>query len=146
MAEEILVRASLTDQMIDAGARLLNDIKDTDLEVVAAFWLFFTEAGEWRLVLVSPRIDKDGPRKLYEQLSEKLYAGTDKVYGIDIFNITFMSPSERLVGALADANRQSTLSSQRLPGIYLNGVYVEDLYVYFISNSLKPTRGTDWYI
>lgn len=152
MAGEILVRASLNDQMLEAGTKLLQDIKDADFEVIAAFWLFFAEAGEWRLVLVSPRVDRDGPRKLYAELSERLYNGKEKIYGIDIINVTFMSPNDKIVGALAGANwsyKRSLgygLSGQRLYDIYLNGTYIEDIYLYFIDDSIKFPRGSSWQI
>lgn len=152
MAEEILVRTSLNDQMLEAGTKLLQDIKDANFDIMAAFWLFFVEAGEWRLVLVSPRVDSDGPRKLYAELSERLYDGKEKVYGLDIMNITFMSLNDKIVGALAGANwsyKRSLgygLSGQRLYDVHLNGTYIENMYLYFIDDSIKIPRGSSWQI
>lgn len=152
MAQEILVKEVLTDRMIDAGKQLLENVGGTKADIVAAFWLYFPEASEWRLVLVSSRVDEDGPRKLYAELAEKLYRENEKVYGLDLRNITFFSPREKLVGALAGANRsykQSVghdLSGQRLTDVYLDGVYAEELYLYFMDASVKPSRGSNWYV
>jgi abortive infection bacteriophage resistance protein len=146
MDKEVLVGEILTDEMIRTGRKLINDIKDSNLKIEAAFWLYFPEAEEWRLVLVSPRVDLDGSRKLYEELAHKIYKGIDKLYGLELRNFTFLSTTDPLVRTVAGANRHLGLDNSRLSGIYLNGDYIDDLYLYFISNSIRPLRGMSWYI
>jgi hypothetical protein len=153
MAKEILVGEQLTDGMLQAGRQLLADIKQP-LEVIAAFWLLIPEAGEWRLAVVSPRVDTDGSRELYSSLWDRLYSGKDraKVYGLELYNITALSPHDKLVAALVGANssyRQSVgrdLAEQRLQDIYLNGTFVPDLYLYFIDDALRAPRGSEWVV
>ena len=147
MAKEILVGELLTEEMLEAGRRLLADVKQP-LEVVAAFWLYFPEPEEWRLALVTPRVDTDGPLELYTLLGDQIYTGDERarVYGLELSNLTVLSPRDRLVEGLIDSNRNyrkaagRDLPEQRLRGIYLDGSYVPDLYLYFIEDTPKPRR------
>ncbi len=123
--------------MINAGERLLEDIGNSDLGIVGAFWLFFAEAGEWRLVLVSPRVDRDGPRKLYEELAHRIYKDSDRLYGLQLRNFAFFSPTDTPVMAIAGANLIHDLEGKRMGKAYFGGTYVGDIYVYFISDSIR---------
>lgn len=145
MAQEVLVGQILTKEMIDAGAELLRDIEGWPLELSAAFWLFFSEADEWRLVLVSSRVDTDGPLKLYAKLSDLLYNGTEKKYGLDLSNISLFSPGEPLVRAAASVSKLYDLTGKRLARGNFNGVYVEDIYVYFVNESVQPISDSKFF-
>ncbi len=145
MAEEVLVGQVLTTEMIKAGEELLKEVQKSDLDVTAAFWLYFAESGEWRLVLVSPRVDTDGPKKLYSRLSKLLYRDGLKVYGLDSLNITFVSPNDRLVRAIANTGRLADLSGKRLSGANFSGEFVDDIYIYFIGDPAEPSDGRAWY-
>ena len=43
MAKEILVRDQLSDEMIQAGEKLLNLLEGSDEPVLGAFWLFLPD-------------------------------------------------------------------------------------------------------
>ncbi len=131
MAKEILVGQYLTDSMIDAGANLVEQVRKSDLRVVAAFWLYFEEAEEWRLVLVSKRLHKDGPLALYEELSNLLYDEARRErYGISLINTTFMDAGDNLVRSLASVpHGGQLLENRRLTGFAFKGTYVPDIYV-----------------
>jgi hypothetical protein len=153
MGTTILVGEQLTDEMVEAGQKLSTAVKEP-LDIVAAFWLNLLETNEWRLALVSQRVDTEGSREMYLLLWDQLYSkdGRRKVYGLDLNNITVLSPRDRLVAALIGANLSykqlvgHDLAGQRLQGIELNGTYVPDIYIYFINDSLKAPRGAHWTI
>lgn len=144
MAEETLVREHLTDQMVKAGADLLLRLEAVGFEVAAAFWLYNSEAGEWRLTLAWPHFDAEGPRKGYERILDALNQPPGKIPGIDLLNITVVSPNDALVRAMAGANRITPLLGKRLSGNRLNGIYIMDAYIYFIGDSVMPLDGPRW--
>ena len=91
MAKEILVGSTLTNEMIEMGRDIAKKVADLSLKVVGAFWLYYEEAEEWRLALVSERLNKDGPLALYRELS-KMFYDTDKgnIFGPSILSTTFL--------------------------------------------------------
>src|SRR5207249_154040 len=107
-------------------------------------WLYSLEANEWRLVLVSPQVDTEGPRKIYGMIWDALYKRSDRVMGLDLLSISVFSPDDTLVRALASANDLVALSGKRLTRNRLNGVFIEDVYIYFVKDSVKPLPGPKW--
>src|SRR5213080_3706035 len=114
MAEEILVKEYLTKEMIEAGKELLHRLETANFEVVAAFWLYYSEAQEWRLTLAWPLVDKEGPRKAYEKIGEVLDQAGNKISGLGLLNVTVVSPNNTLVRALASASDLIALQGKRL--------------------------------
>jgi hypothetical protein len=51
MAEEILVRESLSEHSIQIGKKLLEEIKKSGYNIKVALWLYQGESSEWRLIL-----------------------------------------------------------------------------------------------
>src|SRR5205823_8593374 len=102
MAKETLVREHFTDDMVTDGAELLRRLKNKHVEIIAAFWLYLPEAEEWRLTLVSPQVDSEGPKRLYSTIREALQEAADgEALRLDLLNITVLSPSDTIVRALA---------------------------------------------
>jgi hypothetical protein len=146
MADEILVKEQLTDKMIKAGKRLLHRLDSVSLEVVAAFWLYTSETNKWQLIIATPQVDIEGPRKLYGQIRQVLRDGPHKDSELDLLDITVFSPSEPLVRAIASIrNLTNDISGKRLTRSNLNGVYVEDIYIYFVKDSVNPLPGPSYY-
>lgn len=140
MADNLLVVEPLTDGMISAGKDLLARLRGAPLNIVAAFWLFTSEAGEWRCTLASPQIDVDGPKKVYEAVWMAMYGEGDisLFRMLDFQRIVVVRPEERLVRALASADKLVDLSNRFMSNARFDSVFVEGLYVYFVSPSVKP--------
>ncbi|MFN2514070.1 MAG: hypothetical protein ABR568_21985 [Pyrinomonadaceae bacterium] len=51
MATEVVVKHSLSDEMISAGAELTRRLDDARFIVSASLWLFTPETGGWRFVI-----------------------------------------------------------------------------------------------
>jgi hypothetical protein len=147
MAKEVLVSRFLTDEMISAGHALVEEVRKSNLQIVAAFWLYYDEAERWRLVLASKRFNNEGPLALYRELDKLIYdKDRQEVFGIRLENTTFVDASDELVRALASANQLGMIAGKRLPRSYFSGQYVEDIYVYFIDDSVKPLHSQAWYV
>ncbi|MEK7395463.1 MAG: hypothetical protein AAB116_00865, partial [Candidatus Poribacteria bacterium] len=57
---------------IEGGKRLLKALDEAGINVPGAFWLYFPESEEWRLVFVMPKIKKEGSLKAYKLIDNEL--------------------------------------------------------------------------
>jgi hypothetical protein len=105
VVEKILVKGQLTTDMIEAGRRLLARLRESNHEVAAAYWLYNSDAGEWRLTLAMPEVDADGPREVYARIWNLLPGSGDSFIGLDLSNITVISPQDQLVRTLRGLSR-----------------------------------------
>lgn len=144
MAEEILVKESLTKEMIEAGGELLRRLEKTGLEVAAAFWLYTSETNEWRLMLACPSVDTEGLRHPYGMIWDVLYGRPDGIEGIESTDTIVLSPSETLVRALANVLGLIDIAKKRLGPTGINSIPVDDIYVYFVKGSVEPLPGPRW--
>ena len=137
MAEEILVKEQLTDTMVEIGRRLLAELKNTEVQVSAAFWLYDEEMNEWHLTLVTPQLDSDGPRKLFFTILEVLQREEKALHNLQLTSVKLLSPNAPMVMAIAGANMIHSLVGRRISRAYFGGTYVGDMYMYFISDSIR---------
>jgi hypothetical protein len=145
MAEEILVKEQLTDKMIKAGKQLVKQLEATEIEVVAAFWLYTAETSEWQLILASPQVDTEGPRKVYSVIWDILHKGSKKVIDLDLIDIAVRGLHDRIVRALAGVNQlydKPGLAGKRLKRSNFDGIYVEDIYIYFVKENIPLLPST----
>lgn len=140
MAEGLLVMPPLTDSMIQAEKDLLARIKNTDIGIVAALWLYTSETGEWRCMLALPQLSTDGPKKSYEALWAVMYSSRDRspLHHLDFDRIAVVEPEDALVRALANAGKSLDISGRFLFNTRLDSTFIEGIYVYFVSPSVKP--------
>jgi hypothetical protein len=128
MAEEILVKEPLTENMIADGAALTRKLDEWGWPMVAAFWYFETEANDWKLMISSAKVN-EGPRKAYELIGQALDAlpGTS----IKLHSTTLVAPDHPLVRTLASAIQPGPDSMGiQIRRRSINGRYVEDAYLY----------------
>lgn len=119
---------------VDAGRELARRLTE-ELELKAAFWLYFDEADEWRLVLVTPLVDKRGTRHIYARIQSFL-ADSPELAGFPLFQVTVISPRDGTAKPIIEAYDGVDLG----PGRYLKrsvvtgdtvSVYLEEAYIYF---------------
>jgi hypothetical protein len=144
MAEEVLVRGPLTNEMIVAGEKLLQRLELLGLDIVASFWMYFPESNEWRLALATHHVDSLGPKKVYAKIWDALHKASDTQLGLDLQNLTVLSPGESLVKSLVGANKQFDLSGKKLSEHRINGSSLDDMYIYYVKDAIKPSPGPRW--
>ena len=66
MYKTILVNSDIED-----GRRVVRSVEQL-MRVVAAFWFHSEEEGRWKLVVVSPDVDVQGPIRLYTMIQSML--------------------------------------------------------------------------
>ena len=62
MVENTVIKEQLTPEMIDAGARLTQQLDESGLPIQVAMWFFMPEINEWRLLFASPEVLERGSR------------------------------------------------------------------------------------
>lgn len=136
MVEEILVKEPLTSEMIKSGADVLQALRDANYPMDALFWLYTSDANTWRLTIASPSVSDEGPLKAYAQLRQVLTRASVDLRSLVSFGFSIISSDDVLVRALVLLNRKGKIAEQRFSKGYFFWVYVEDIYVYFVNDSL----------
>ncbi len=134
MAEDILVRESLTKEMIEAGAKLLERLDADHYRIVSAFWLFDPEEDplKWRLIIASPLVTSEGPRKFYERiLDANLKADADEPV-VSLNDVEVIGADKKLVGLIRNSISvdSDSESGVRLSRCSFDAMFIEDAYVY----------------
>ena len=139
MAQDSLVKESLTDVMIRAGAELTKKLDELQWPVLASLWFYLSEGNQWRLVLASPRVTLDGPKKSYETIQSAL-ATTPAAKGtLALSDIGVTDPENPLIALLRSTlGTGPTLYGMRLTRNAINGHFIEDAFIYRMSDT-APT-------
>lgn len=115
---------------IETGRAVTDALISARFAVSAALWLYMSEAGEWRLIIATPLVDKWGPRRAYSDLQVILAANQLR---IDLSKISLVSPKDSLIRLLKSSLRfHGPAPGIRFTGNTVNNVYIEDAYVYRI--------------
>jgi hypothetical protein len=129
MAEEILVKETLSDEMKRNGAALTRALDEAGWPVVASFWYYESDDNRWKLMLASPRVSTDGPRKAYGAVIDALDALHQSRKNLK--HITAIKPNNPIVRALASAVQTGwTIGGIPFSRRAINGSIVEDAYLY----------------
>lgn len=131
MADYLLVTESLSQQMIDAGAEFIRTLDSSGPEVRAAFWYYLESSDSWQLVIATPDVQSQGPKRIYEQLQTIL--GESKEGGqIALRDISVVSPEDSLIKVLRLGIRTGAtgVSGIRFSRNTINGQFIRDAYIY----------------
>lgn len=142
MAREILVMDYLTTEMVAAGNRLWEVLKEqavTNFLVEDFFWLEDEEHG-WRLIVSSPAVNKLGWRVVSQKIDSlfKIYSEDIKI--INTYSMDILETSSELIYALRlhynkwnlDPILQQTVVNHSVKNTFIKDIYVKNLYTYHI--------------
>lgn len=146
MAKEIFITQWLSEQMLLAGESLIKRLDETDAKVQAAFWILEDEEKSWKLTIVSPLVESEGPRNYYRRIDDINESAKPDEDVIALHDISVSDTDNRIVKAI---NRSvignAILGNNRLGRNTLGGVHIEDMYLYRMDwkslgfNSLNAT-------
>lgn len=54
----------------EAGRKAVTAIKAAGIPLRLAFWAYFDDASEWRFVVVTPSVAREGPRSVYASIQK----------------------------------------------------------------------------
>jgi len=132
MAEETLVKETLTDSMIKEGAALTQQLDVVGWPLSASFWLFDPEENEWKLFLASPTVTVVGPKAAYDAVSQALTALDEHFTSLK--HIKVVDPGHPVVGLLALAIQTGpVIAGIRFSKNTINGRFIDDAYLYRIA-------------
>lgn len=128
-----MATATLVSQEIEEGQRLIDALNAADLSVDSALWIYALEPERWRLMLTSPLHDRKGPLKTYEEILS-VFRQVKPELKIDWTGIVAVSPKHELIKGLRQLQQDwnLNLSGKRLTNNMVNGMWVEDAYIYQI--------------
>ena len=129
MAEETLVKDALTDEMIEAGKSVIESLDRRRFVVDAALWFYLTDQNQWRLLLASPEVHLDGPRKTYKRLLQAFRNAA--VHGLSFEDVAIVDTRDPLIQLFRVALRTDrSVGGVRFSRNTVNGQFIEDAYVY----------------
>ena len=131
MAQDVLVTQSLTDPMIEAGAKLIERLDATDSDVRSAFWLYSSDTQTWKLVIASPLVDEKGPRDYYKRIIDANMLASTEEQTLSINDVRVVGTKHHMHQLLASAFGDTpSVFGRRLTGNTINGVFIEDAHLY----------------
>lgn len=136
MGKELVVREVLSEQMIDAGAKLVERLDQSQSNVQAALWLFLPEEKTWEMIVISPLVKTDGPRSFYKRILEANKKADEPESIISLNDIKVADTSNPLINILRIAiSTGSGITGIRFSKNTINGTFIEDSYIYRINIS-----------
>ena len=136
MGKELVVREVLSEQMIDAGAKLVERLDQSQSNVQAALWLFLPEEKTWEMIVISPLVKTDGPRSFYKRILEANKKADESESIISLNDIKVADTSNPLINVLRTAiSTGSGITGIRFSKNTINGTFIEDSYIYRINIS-----------
>jgi len=131
MVTEILVKETLSEQMISAGSDLIRRLDDAGSKVTGALWFYETDSNDWRLIIVTPDVQAKGIRTVYEEVQAVLRANPDDQSIISLKDISVVNPDDPLISLLKIAIKTDNgISRIRFSRNMINGTLIEDSYIY----------------
>ncbi|MFB2937912.1 hypothetical protein ACE1B6_21905 [Aerosakkonemataceae cyanobacterium BLCC-F154] len=126
-----MATATLVNQEIEEGQRLIDALKAAGVSVDSALWIYSSERETWRLMLTSTLYDTKGPLKTYEEILS-VFRQVKPELKIDWTAIVAVSPKHELIQGLRQLqqHRKLNLSGKRLTNNLVNQMWIEDAYIY----------------
>jgi hypothetical protein len=134
MAEETLVKEPLTREMILAGQELVKELDLRKADLKCAFWMYYPEIGQWRLVLSLHLVDTEGPNRAYALVQEALEKLPEAIRP-RLEEVKLLSPDHSLIKSMRSTLRTEPqfITGIRFTRNRVNDVFVEDAYVYRVN-------------
>jgi hypothetical protein len=126
-----MAKETLLESDIDAGARFIEALDNDGETVEAAFWFYYPDLSQWKLILFAPAFDKIDLTKAYTKISELLSSRDEIGKNISVADIKILKQKDPLMKLLRSIVRTGKgLSQIRMTSNLLNGIYVEDALIY----------------
>lgn len=131
MVTEVLVKESLSSEMIAAGAELTRQLDESGFVVSASLWLYLAESNTWRFVIGSPGVRTSGPKQAYRKVQAVLSQIPVEEIRISLIDITVVDSHDPLLSLLRGALKTGDrIGGIRFAHTVINGTPVEDSYIY----------------
>ena len=124
------MKLAVIQELIDAGAKLVQKLNKRGLAPDAAFWLYSLEEQTWKLVLVEVKLAKKGPKAAYAEI-QKILADEKELGNLKLDDLVLEKPDTRIVELIRKAMRTgSGIAGIRFKNNVIDGTLIDDAYVY----------------
>jgi len=124
-----MVASALTQEMIQSGRTLVQQLDDSGISVNAALWLLFPEVQAWKLMLSTPTLVADGPKAAYDAVQKALSKISHPQLQLD--DVVIAKPDAPLLKLMRLAIRTgSGIDSIRFTQNVINGQLIPDALIY----------------
>ena len=122
-------KATLVGVDVDAGAKIIKALDDTQLKVNVAMWVVSPDYDDWRLVLASSALDQNQPLKAYEKVTQVLQNNHIHMRP----PILILPMRDTFIGDLRkNFGKTGHVDGMRLGGQSFGNRFISDAYVYRI--------------
>jgi hypothetical protein len=113
-----------------AGRNLIAALDNADFPVSAALWLLNPEAGDWRLLIATPRALGKNLSQAYTQLHD--VARKLPEFPLLLSAVSLVQPENSLIVQLRKALKTgpTDIAGIRFSHNEIDGTYIEDAYIY----------------
>jgi len=123
-------KTSLVEKDIEEAKRLIKALDESQFEVKAALWFYLIDSDEWRLLIASPFVEENGPKRAYNFIQREL-ARMSPSSKISLKEISVLSPQDDLINLLRKAIRTGPgISGIRFTRNVIDNRFIEDAYIY----------------
>lgn len=112
---------------VAAGEAVVRSLDAAGYPVAAAFWNYFGDLQAWRLVIVPRELKGDGVK---DELLKIIRILNKAGVNFDVSDIKVVASQNALIKALGMFIRADGLNGIRASRNWINGVYIEDAYIY----------------
>jgi hypothetical protein len=134
MVTEMVVKESLSSEMISAGAELTRRLDEARFIVSASLWLYMSDANTWRFIIASPEVRTQGLKKAYKQIQSVVSRIPKDQPKIELKDITLVDSKDPIISLLRVAIKTGDgISGIRFSQNMINGVLIEDAYIYCLT-------------
>jgi hypothetical protein len=115
---------------IEFGKKMWQSLRNNkDFPIQGILWLLEPEAGEWHLVIASPKVDTLGPRDAYRELAAITH--DNPADSRQRMRIELISPKHPVYQALRSIFAQTaSVEGARLDNTQVGGMFIDDAYLY----------------
>jgi hypothetical protein len=123
-------QATLVENLIDDGRKLIEQLLQKGEEITAAAWIKTSEDGMWFLYLALPGVEDEDPRVAYRRIGAVMRQ-MPQPFLIDWMEVKVIDATDPMAVAALDYQRRHGAKSV-LPyrGDSLGGVSIEGAYIY----------------
>ena len=124
-----MAAAVLVDADVEMGRELLRILDEIEFPVTAAAWIFFPDIEEWRLVIRTPKAEKNLQQALLE-LAVSLDQRGDLRKRLDLSRVKLVPPKDKMLAAMGRVVRVDGNSTIRFTRNLIDGVLIDDALIY----------------
>lgn len=123
-------RTILVDKDIKAGRDLLKSLDAKAFPVDAALWFFDSDVKKWKFIIASPKYDKEGPLRVYEDIQKYITSRIGK--DIALTDIAATSPNNKLISLLKKVvtTPRNAINAISFTDNVIDNTFIEGVYIY----------------